>query len=619
MPSASHDHVFPGDLNERFSSLPETRLGPAKALFRSIFHTLVAIDKKGGVIPDDDVPLDARATDLTLAVEQAVFDAHTNAKKYAAQVHTLQFNLKNNHELLARLFKKRLTPTTLASMTTDELASSELQKETAEMIARAEKQSILITEDRPRWRRTHKGDEVVEVENFAVPSDEMSSARRRLSVRDAKGEATRPQAAGEAAGEQVELPASHDRPTASGMYIDTQAAQYSPKQDFDIKKVFNTVKSPTQAHKRRPSVAIPVGASNGPGVDPEVDRLLQDDGNESPPYSPTEETDPSVVWRGRLVMTSVGDFSAYAKHVGGADLRATIGLPWEQLLPSRLAVAGRIDQQQAITYLCGLRYSPGADVVVASISPSSQSSMAEFNAILNYFESKKRYGVVGDKRFANVRDTYLVPLPAGTGNLPEFMLNLSDNFIPQSRAEPMMLVVIVYRTDQHAASATNGQPAEISTAGAGPSFAAQQKANPAAAPAFSPTSPMGSFPSHQGPAARQAGAGLPHHPPQSPSQAQAAEVERERLQKAGEALAREVLGPFSTSPTLNFLLPQAYQMTRVEWSVVRNLYEQDPKTRDDLAYLSQCLASLPPANASSPSLPESLPRNMPAPVTGTFS
>jgi hypothetical protein len=54
-------------------------------------------------------------------------------------------------------------------------------------------------------------------------------------------------------------------------------------------------------------------------------------------------------------------------------------------------------------------------------------------------------------------------------------------------------------------------------------------------------------------------------------------------------MAHELLGPWITSPTVQFILPQAYQMARKEWEVVRRVLERDPKARDDLQHLGNLL------------------------------
>ena len=40
---------------------------------------------------------------------------------------------------------------------------------------------------------------------------------------------------------------------------------------------------------------------------------------------------------------------------------------------------------------------------------------------------------------------------------------------------------------------------------------------------------------------------------------------------------------------MQFLLPQAYQMTRREWEICRGVYERNPQARDDLRRCKQLL------------------------------
>ncbi|KAL1837489.1 hypothetical protein VTJ49DRAFT_3733 [Mycothermus thermophilus] len=560
----------PADLPEKIAGLPDTRQGPAKALHKSLVVSVGAAEKNG-LVPADGVSTADRAERFALQIERAVHDTHPTVSSYASQIRTLAFNLKSNHELTARLLARTLAPPMLASMTTEELASQELRKETAEMLARAEKQSIKITEDIPRIRRTHKGDEIIGDEHFITSEDIPSAPVRRPSAPKQ---------------EPSEKPAS----------IDTQTSP--TRSDFDLNKVFSTVKSPT-ARQGPHRLSIATTTSAGPGVDPDVDRLL-DDETHSPPYSPKEETDPDVVWRGNIVMNTIADVPVTAKHMGGANLSETIHLPWDKLIPRTLTVCGRIDEQQAIVYLCSLRYSLPTDIVVVSLEPTSPTAKAGMQKLIDYFVSKKRYGVVGDKGVANVRDTYLVPVLPGTGNLPEFMMNLADNFIPETRTEPMMLCVFVYRNDPEtiqriygttdpnhsvrmhqaaqnaAALQTSGTPTPTQT-----TFASAARAS-VSAPTFAPTTAQ--YPSpRMGAPAQQAPPPAPApQPPRKPSTT-------DELQRQGEAVAREILGDLITSPTVAFLLPQAHLMSRREWEVIKKIYEQDPRTRDDLPYLGSIL------------------------------
>ncbi|CAK7564333.1 MAG: Transcription factor bye1 [Sporothrix epigloea] len=446
-------YIPPSDLPERIAGLVDTRQAPAKGLSRAINEVLGILLKRDEFTPADGDTVESSAERYAIQIERAVHDAYPAHKEYGAQLRTLRFNLKENHELCTRLVNGSLTPPMLATMTSDELASRELRQKTARMKAQAERQSIIEAEDAsaPRLRRTHKGEELVERDTTSIISEDKPSSLRRQSAREALESAETVAVDNARRGTEA---GSGAKQGSSNLRVVTKSGD---EKDFDIKRVFSSVRSPTLAsadHRRRPSQAqFPV---DGPGDDPDVDRMLQDDGDESPPYSPSEETDPDIVWRGLVNMNTVASFQATARHVGGVNLSATIGLPWVTLVPKTLTVAGRIDSQIATEYLCSLRYSAPTDISVASLSPATDAAKADFLALIDYFTQRRRYGVVSEKGVDNVRDTYLVPISAGASSHPEFMLNLEDNFIPTSRTAPMLLLVVVYRNDAAAMEKLRG-------------------------------------------------------------------------------------------------------------------------------------------------------------------
>lgn len=559
---------------------------------RSIQTGLAAAVKQGLVPAPKGSQGNAQAEKWAIQIEHAVRETHPDQKQYAAQCKTLAANLKINPELSAGLMNQTLSPPMLAVMTTDQLATKEQQQKNAELKAKADKQSILITEDGPRIRRSHKGEEIVESDTSTFNQQEET----RLNIRrpstlhqDTKQEQGAPESENSA-----------EAPAPNSLRVDTQGAQQSPRQsDFDINKVFSSVKSQSPTvHDRRSSSQF--ANTNGPGVDPDVDRLLQDD-NESPPYSPTEESDPDVVWRGNLVMTSIAEFQATARFAAGANLSQTLGLSWASLMPRRMTVAGRIDDQKAIEYLCGLRYADSTDVVVVTLTPEPEAARPEFQKLFDYFTTKKKYAVIGDKGVGNVRDTYLVPVPPGEGNLPEFLLNFADNLVPMKRTEPTLLAVFVYRNTGQTADqqqAASSQSPVTNTPTPVPIPYAQRTPS-LSGPAFSPTVPQqGQFhqpiqpaTTHNGHPTQGAHQVVP--PNQAPHGGYAAprpsDAEFQQQRERGEAIARDVLGPFINCPTVQFLLPQAYQMTRREWEICRGVYERDPRAREDLRHLSQLL------------------------------
>ncbi|KAL6889115.1 SPOC domain-containing protein [Trichoderma evansii] len=616
----SVNYTPPEDLTPSIQELPGTRVGPAKALKKSLGHVITTLAKSGDIELPEDENAEALSDKYALQIERAVFDTHPlskGQKEYSQQIKSLSFNLKNNPELFQGLWDQKYSPMTLAVMTSEQLASSEQQRQTAEMKARAEKQAILYTsETGPRVRRTHKGEEIVEDESMISSDAPMPSAGG-------------PRAGGDEKQDQPQQQDQHVKRESIGgageLGDEAGLSQRSPSlSNFDIGKVFSAVKSPTAAHRRRPSA--PVLNTQGPGFDPDVDRMLQDD-NESPPYSPSEEaSDPDVIWRGSLAMSSIADFQATAKHIGGANF-ASFG-PWSKLIPRQMTVAGRIPQQSAIEYLCSLRYSNLTDIIVVNITPTSPDSKQEFNNLINYFVSKNRYGVVGNKVAGNVRDTYLVPVPAGEDGHPEFMLNLVDNYIPKSRTEPLLLAVFVYRNEpdqlkqmlHNEAASINANASTASQPPPTPTPAGyNQRSNSTSGPAFSPATPQIASSPFPPAAAPPNGHGqsatpvpipqLPHLNRPAPSPHAAAgsssssqttpappahhqgpdDQRKQGQQDAGVITAREVLGQLISVPTVQFILPQAYQMSRREWEVVKAIIERDPRARDDLKYLADLL------------------------------
>lgn len=563
-------------------------------------------EKEASYNPVDGVSNESRAERLAIAIERAVHDSHPSLAEYSKQSRTLAPNLKRNMELTTRLLNHTLTPPMLAVMTSDDLQTEKQQQETAAAKERSVRQSIIATEEGsgPRYRRTHKGDELIEGDGFVGTNDAGLIPQQSLASSSKNGSSAKTEP-------------SHSRKSSNGLgRIDTQQ---SPTTEFDINRVFSSVKSPTVAHQRRPSGPAP---SQGPVVDPDVDRLLEEVSTDSPPYSPTEETDPDVVWRGQVIMSATADFQAVVKHVAGANLANTIKLPWTSLLPRKLNVGGRIAINTATEYLCGLRWSNACDLVVASLTPATEAGKADFDRVFNYFVSKQRWAVVGDKAIGNVKDTYLVPVPAGTGNHPEFLLNLEDNFLPHTRTENTLLLVVVYRNDEATLRKIHGPDWNGSGNRVAPPFPpVQTRASPSptpanfpqrtasiAGPSFSPTTPQvgpGGFPvPQQVPATSVQQPSQLHQSyqaqPQVQQHAQTAAVPPAQpvaeqqftpeLQQQGEARARSILGPYQSSSTLAFLMPHAYKMQPNEWQIIRGIMEREPRARDDLGVLGSLIS-----------------------------
>ncbi|KAI0553207.1 hypothetical protein F4679DRAFT_500240 [Xylaria curta] len=628
----------PGDLPDSMQKLEGTRKQAAMALQKSLDSAIDQAEKKKLYTLPEGSSKKIISERLAIEIERAFQDTHPNTSQNAAQMRTLVFSLKNNVELAARVLNRTLPPPSFVVMTGEELATKELQRANAEMKARADQQSILITDDGPRVRRTHKGEEVVEAESFSMAIDEAPSQLRQQGIREAAEAAGAGASASPSTGVGTETvsgdgekPAPPRRSSSGPLRINTQPSQSPKPADFDLGKVFSSVRSPSAPHQRRASTQV---RSAGPGDDPDVDRLLQDDGNESPPYSPTEDIDPEVIWRGPLTMTNVADIPTIAKFVGGADLSKVRDIPWKDLIPPLLSVCGRIPEEKAIPYLCGLRYNNQIDLVITSLSPArtnNENDRKQFLSVIDYFRSKKRYGVVGERKLGNVRDTYLVPVPEGSGPIPEPMQNIGDHSIPQVRTEPMLLMVFVVRDEKQTQSLaepsqSNVQQSQTST----PSHATPvpPPRHPSlSGPTWSPATPQGPFSNSSIPPPQYSQTPIPPPkipgqpmpplpaqprptPPAIPTQSnvppptlnQDPNINSMRAAQAeGEMKARQVLGPLFSSSTVTFLLPHAARMKEGEWNAVRRCLERDPRARDDLQLLSKLLTEEGNARKNGPS------------------
>lgn len=432
VPASPVDSSFP-----EVARLPSERQGPVKALIKSLLQSV----RSSSVITLTASESQIRAEKLGVAIEDAVYTSHPTLKGYTAQCRALSHNLKYNQELTDKLLKMELTPHAVSSMTSEELQTKEQQKKDAEMLARATKQATLSDEvSGPRIRRTHKGEEFVGDEDVAM-TDVSSTGTAFRKPSESKAIGLLPQ-------------------------DDSQHFHASKNSDFDFKKVLSSV-SPTQTSTyRRPSQSV------GPVEDADVDRML---GGESPPYSPQAETDPDKIWEGKITMPTQADYLAVAKWAAGCKVNEAMEVPWDQLFPHQMTVAGRIENQIANHYLCSLRYGH-CDLSVMTVTPTYPEGKAHQQAIIDYLTSKQRFAVVSTRpvvtNACRVQDLYLAACPAGTSLVePEFLLNLTDNIIPKNRAEPLLLAIFVIAPSEAALTKAKArQPAASSTTvnGTGP-------------------------------------------------------------------------------------------------------------------------------------------------------
>lgn len=537
------------------------RKSAANALIKFFVDQITAAQKKGSFSLPNGQSAEDTARQLGLSVEGAMYQnicegAGEPTEPYKSQLRAILFNVKKNHSLRDRLLVGSVSSDTLSMMKSEEMASEELQRKDAEIKREAERQHIIIQEQGPRIRRTHKGEELIEDETHNVAAESVFSALPRRAT-DADG----------SPGNQSPV-----TPRVSQSKGDGQPRGHSPDGghgDHVFPEVAPNIREP-----------VPRGTIQ---ADAEIDRMLQEDETESPPYSPQEFSEEGVVWRGQVTMEPVAKFSSTAKHVCGAELSGRI--PWSQLAPEELLVDGRIDIARANNYLCGLRWSSSTDVsVIAISSPNGDEDRDGFNRLFNYFYNRQRYGVIGKHPLPAVKDTYIVPLEKDTTKLPDFInllenTNLGDGLIE----ERLLLIVFVVKTG-------DSQPPSVQPSSHQPSMEPQASASPLTAagntpqtayapgprqfPLFTPSSTNPTAPNQFPPGQ------MPQQHPLPPYQPGL----------IGMPAALQVLGAQAvSSPAIQKLLQTAPNVDTAQLNVVRDILVRQPAAAANYETLMQAL------------------------------
>ena len=595
----------------------QERKNAATALVKIFVNETKQAEKQGAFSLPQGQSVDNFGLRLGLQVEYAVYlnffgklDSGKPSPEYIDKFRAIHHNVKANPSLRDRLLKGELSPNDFSKMTRDDMASKELQEKKAEMIKEAEKQHMLIQEEGPRMRRTHKGEELVEDQShIAHGTDSAFSApvRKRPSDIDTSGlkqgspEAPTPQSPA-----AVELPESISAgsPTMDQpLVIDTNGpASAGPERrstsNFNIQDVFSGVKAQTPTSRNsEPTVpAVPQQQMQGVQADAEIDQLLKDEEPEDEePYSPTDYTADSHVWHGQMTMAGIASFSGKAKHVAGANLSSTI--PWSHMIPSNLVIEGRIDVDRASEYLCGLRWSQTTDVVVVSVTANEDSeSKIQFEKLFRYFTDRKRYGVVAKSNIPTIRDTYVAPLEEKMSKKPDFVELLEYCSIEDPTTERMLLLTFVVKSNN--SPSAQQTPRHIDASSMASPIGANANNGPGAMgqhPGFqnSPTPAMSFPPPSQLPLYAQSPTQTQHAymPPHNQAHQSPYPPQQQLNGPTGMDAARQALGDLASAPVVGELLAEAPATGVPEFMVIRQMLENVGAARTDYSILKGLLTA----------------------------
>jgi hypothetical protein len=532
--------------------LPKQRLPVAKSLNTDLLSLIQTAVKDGTFKLAAGESFESKSLSVALDIEHAM---HTrfginNVAQYSAQFRSIKHNIKANASLLQQILDGSVTPDELAAMSSEDMASEELQKERQRLKEEADKHATLAHEEGPRYRKTHKGDELIggDSGNKATESIYKPPVRRGTvehTPTDVHIDTGSPPPG-------AELPDDYDRPDQD------DEPQSATKPEFNINQVWGSVKpsDPTKAgsnerHVKRPSVALQDQdvIMGDAADDADIDLILKGEDGDNGVPSPAPARDPNTLWSGRVEMKTVAEFASTASWVAGADVGQRI--PYHQLLKSGVEIDGRIDIKRANDYVGGMRYSSTTDVCCLALAPSANDADRHgYNSIFNYFKDKNRWGVFAGHGNEAVRDIYLVTVEAGgPEKLPGFVTLLEQSQIDPVRQDNLLLLTLVVRR------------------------------NPSAPPQS--TMPFQQQPHHH-----------PHTPlnqqhPQFSPVAQGTPTFQPHV--AISNMAIQILGPYINAPVVTQILSSVTDMTEVQLQNLRDILEREPAARDDIIKLSEHL------------------------------
>ncbi|ORY95327.1 transcription factor S-II, central domain-domain-containing protein [Syncephalastrum racemosum] len=389
---------------------------------------------------DEEKKEEAEASELAIKIEETMYeelgDPHASfaqtkgrvcGERYKHKFRTLLHNLKDkaNETFRRRVVTGELTPQDLVKMTSEDMANPELRTMSESLREKALKNTILKQENVPLIKKTHKGDiEMIShhddiqsvpepdrkrIRTFHPPpidppqqpaatdaeAEEMEAMVERMlanSERERLRKQEEEQGA-ENANANAEDDAPYD-PMNPTLDNDVPSQQFYQDEDDDEQLEYDDQGNMITRRRRTES------ANTEPTTPP------------MPP--PAESHLPPVVWRGRVNMPQESDFAAHARQIGGRTLSEA---EWQDVLSPTMWVEGRIRTKVVTDYVNQMQYSSSREIVLLEIRADSPDDYKKAQYLVNYFDKRQRYGVVGRNKL-KIKDFYLLPLFKGQ-HLPD--------------------------------------------------------------------------------------------------------------------------------------------------------------------------------------------------------
>lgn len=151
--------------------------------------------------------------------------------------------------------------------------------------------------------------------------------------------------------------------------------------------------------------------------------------------SSTVEHSAATVWNGCINMVDVARFYVAGHEVSGnaVDL--------EEDLPAELDIVGRIKPDTVWEYIGKMKRASNKDIIVLKLQAANDEERMQYIALYSYLSSRHRLGVVRVSQTLNIKDFYIVPLPANT-SLPSTLLPLDGPGLGDAKTHLLISIII---------------------------------------------------------------------------------------------------------------------------------------------------------------------------------
>ncbi|KAI8336818.1 transcription factor S-II, central domain-containing protein [Chlamydoabsidia padenii] len=362
-------------------------------------------------------PLEA-AESLATQIEGAIFDhlgdenvSSDNKQggkqcgdRYKIKVRSLLYNLRDkaNQEFQRRVVTGDMSTEALALMSSEDMANPELKSMSESLREKSIKNSVLKIETMPIIKKTHKGDIIMIPKKDNKDSSSTTKSFLKLTTTSNKDDPV--------STSNKKATYSPTTTSSTSSPVSTSTVSGTPlippvvtKETMDaIWKQIGITKNSEGTQQANDTNS---NKKKKPSVD--LEALLGEEDEGDTLYAVDEDEDESC-WNGRVDMPEVASFDAKARQIGGRTLTQQ---EWRDILPTDFFVEGRIRMDSADKYVSSMEQSTSRDVVLLEVEcqSSTASNDRHMQTLLNYFECRKRYGVVGHDK-TKIKDFYLWPL-----------------------------------------------------------------------------------------------------------------------------------------------------------------------------------------------------------------